>query len=195
LFWLRVCCGVTVNITGIENVPKTPVVVISNHQSEWETIFLYYLAAPVCPILKKELLNIPFWGWAMRLQKPIAIDRKKPHEALRSLLIQGKDRIQNLRLSVVIFPEGTRTQPGSVRKFTRGGATLAKETETPILPIAHDAGYCWPPRQITKYPGEINICIGNLVYAGEQSPKEITEGIEEWVRTTLAVSVVQGTRL
>ena len=114
LVWLRITCGIRYEIEGMENIPNHPVVVLSTHQSAWETIFLYYAMSPVCPILKKELLKIPFWGWAMSLQKPIAIDRSKPREAGRSLLLQGKARLGE-GMSVVIFPEGTRSPAGTIK--------------------------------------------------------------------------------
>ena len=121
-WWLRLVCGVRYDIQGAEHIPKdTPVVVLSTHQSAWETIFLYDAVLPVCPILKKELLNIPFWGWAMRLQKPIAIDRSKPREAGRSLLRQGTQRLTD-GLNIVIFPEGSRSPAGEVKALSRGGA-------------------------------------------------------------------------
>ena len=91
---LRLCCGVRYVVHGLENLPNAPAIILANHQSSWETILFYKLIYPVSPILKKELTQIPFWGWSMRLLKPIAIDRSKPREAGRSLLIQGVDRIQ-----------------------------------------------------------------------------------------------------
>src|SRR3989338_4780046 len=112
LIWLRLTCGIRYEIEGMENIPDHPVVTLSTHQSAWETIFLYYAVSPVCPILKKELLSIPFWGWAMSMQRPIAIDRSKPREAGKTLLVEGRARLQE-GLSVVIFPEGTRSPAGT----------------------------------------------------------------------------------
>ena len=123
LGWLRLCCAVKYVVYGLENLPNKPAIILANHQSSWETILFYKLIFPVSPILKKELTRIPFWGWSMRLLKPIAIDRSKPREAGRSLLVQGVDRIQNGN-SVIIFPEGSRSKYGSVKRFSRGGAKL-----------------------------------------------------------------------
>ena len=119
LNWLRLTCGVRYEIVGLENLPSTPTVFLANHQSSWETILFYKLLYPVSPILKKELMRIPFWGWAMRLQNPIAIDRSKPREAGKSLLIQGVDRLEN-GISVIVFPEGTRSAAGTIKRFSRG---------------------------------------------------------------------------
>ncbi|MFM1895672.1 MAG: hypothetical protein RLZZ385_746 [Pseudomonadota bacterium] len=182
MFWFRVTVGVRYEITGLENLTGKPVVVLSNHQSEWETIFLYNLLAPVCPILKRELLNIPFWGWALRLQQPIAIDRSKPHEAGKSILTQGVDRIRR-GMSVIIFPEGSRIKTGKLKKFSRGGAKLAIAAGVPILPVAHNAGYCWPPHRYMKYPGTIRLTVGAPVDTTNGDASELTERVEAWIRS------------
>jgi len=181
LGWLRLCCGVQYVIHGAENLPKSPVVILANHQSSWETILFYKLIFPISPILKKELTEIPFWGWSMRLLKPIAIDRSKPREAGRSLLTQGIDRIQNGN-SVMVFPEGSRSQFGSVRRFSRGGAKLAIAANADIIPIAHNAGYCWPAREFIKRPGVITVVIGERIVAGERDATELTSVVEDWIR-------------
>jgi 1-acyl-sn-glycerol-3-phosphate acyltransferase len=182
LFWLRVTCGIRYQVSGLKNIPKVPVVVLSNHQSTWETIFLYKTFSPVCPILKKELLKIPFWGWAMALQKPIAIDRSRPREAGKYLLTQGKLRLQE-GLSVVIFPEGTRTTIGAIKKFSRGGAQLAVASNAPIIPVVHNAGQCWPPGTFIKFPGTISVLIGEPIHAQGRGSGEVTGEFEVWVRS------------
>lgn len=184
LIWLRICCGVRYRLTGVENLPAEPVVILSNHQSQWETIMFYKLVFPVAPILKRELLNIPFWGWALRLQKPIAIDRSKPREAVKSLLIQGTDRIKR-GYSVIIFPEGTRSKTGAAKRFSRGGARLAVAAGVPIVPIAHNAGACWPPRSFIKHPGLITVTIGAPIATTDKSDAELTATVEAWISAQL----------
>ena len=184
LGWLRLCCGVRYTIIGRQNLPTEPVVILSNHQSQWETILFYKLVFPVAPILKRELLRIPFWGWAMKLQRPIAIDRSNPREAGKSLLIQGVDRIKR-GYSIIIFPEGTRSRPGTMKKFSRGGARLAVAAKAPIIPIAHNAGICWPPRSFLKYPGTITVTIGAPIPTLNRSSDELTEVVESWIREQL----------
>lgn len=181
LLWLRICCGVKYVVHGIENLPKTPAIILANHQSSWETILFYKLVFPVSPILKKELTEIPFWGWSMRLLKPIAIDRSKPREAGRSLLTQGVDRIQNGN-SVIVFPEGSRSKHGSVKRFSRGGAKLAIAADTEIIPIAHNAGYCWPAREFIKRPGLVTVVIGERMELGKRDASELTADVEGWIR-------------
>ncbi len=180
LLWLRLTCGIRYEVEGSEHIPSHPVVVLSTHQSSWETIFLYDAISPVCPILKKELLKIPFWGWAMRLQKPIAIDRSKPREAGRSLLTQGKQRLEE-GLSVVIFPEGSRSPAGQVGAMSRGGAKLAVTANTPALPVIHNAGECWPAHRLMKFPGLIRVRIGEPISVEGQSANDIANRYAEWV--------------
>ncbi|GJM11984.1 MAG: hypothetical protein DHS20C12_03870 [Pseudohongiella sp.] len=168
-------------VHGIENLGKTPAIILANHQSSWETILFYKLVFPVSPILKKELTEIPFWGWSMRLLKPIAIDRSKPREAGRSLLVQGVDRIQRGN-SIIVFPEGSRSNFGTVKRFSRGGAKLAIAADTDIIPIAHNAGYCWPAHRFVKRPGLITVVIGEKIELGERDASELTMDVENWIR-------------
>lgn len=181
LGWLRVSCGVRYQISGREQIPQTPVVILSNHQSSWETILYYGLVYPVSPILKQELMGIPFWGWALRLQKPIAIDRSKPREAGRSLLTQGVERIRQGN-SVIVFPEGTRRETGAIRRFSRGGAKLALAANVPVVPIAHNAGLFWPPRKFIKRPGLVRVVIGEPIQVAGKSADDLTELAEQWIR-------------
>lgn len=186
LLWLRLTCGIRYEIEGMENIPSHPVVTLSTHQSAWETIFLYYAVSPVCPILKKELLSIPFWGWAMSMQRPIAIDRSKPREAGKTLLVEGRARLQE-GLSVVIFPEGTRSPAGTIKPFSRGGAKLAVTAETPVLPVIHNAGFCWPPHTLIKQPGVIKIRFGKLLPVMDRSSTEVTDAFSTWVAENMDV--------
>ena len=185
LGWLQICCGVKYIVYGLENLPNTPAVILANHQSSWETILFYKLVFPVSPILKKELTKIPFWGWSMRLLKPIAIDRSKPRGAGRSVLLQGIDRIQSGN-SIIVFPEGSRSNYGSVKRFSRGGAKLAIAANTSIIPIAHNAGYCWPAHQFIKRPGVVTVVIGEKMELGERDANELTADVEGWIRKKVA---------
>ena len=182
LNWLRLCCGVEYEIIGLEHIPSRAAVFLSNHQSSWETILFYKLIYPLSPILKKELLNIPFWGWALRLTKPIAIDRSKPREAGKSLLTQGVQRLGEGN-SLIVFPEGTRSSPDRLKKFSRSGATLAIAADAPVIPIAHNAGYAWPPRTFIKYPGKVTVEFGAAIDADNLTDLELTQKAEDWIRS------------
>ena len=183
LNWLRFTCGVRYEVVGSENLPEETAVFLANHQSSWETILFYGLIFPNSPILKKELLRIPFWGWSMWLQDPIAIDRSKPREAVKSLLTQGVDRIKNGK-SVIVFPEGSRSPAGLIKRFSRGGAKLAIAAGVPIVPISHNAGDCWPPREFIKRPGFIRVTIGEAISTAGRSASELTDEAENWIRNS-----------
>lgn len=183
LNWLRFTCGVRYEVVGSENLPAETAVFLANHQSSWETILFYGLVFPNSFILKKELLRIPFWGWSMWLQDPIAIDRSKPREAVKSLLTQGVDRIKNGK-SVIVFPEGSRSPAGLIKRFSRGGAKLAVAAGVPIIPISHNAGDCWPPREFIKRPGFIRVTIGEAIGTMGRSASDLTDEAENWIRNS-----------
>lgn len=190
LRWLQIACGVSHRLTGEENLQDGAMVVLANHQSSWETLFFYQLVYPIAPILKKELMLIPFWGWALRLLKPIAIDRSKPRNASRSLMEQGAQRLGE-GFSVIIFPEGTRSPVGTLKRFTRSGAKLAIAANVPVVPVALDAGKCWPPRRILKYPGRIHIDIGPPIQPAGHTSNSLTAAAEHWIRQRLATQSAQ----
>jgi 1-acyl-sn-glycerol-3-phosphate acyltransferase len=184
IWWLKVTCGVRYRIIGIENIPPHPFVLLSNHQSPWETIFLYTYFSPLCATLKRELLRIPFFGWAIALLNPIAIDRSKRIEARQTLLIEGQKRLAD-GISVLVFPEGTRVAPGEERKFSRGGTELAIIAEAIILPVAHNAGTCWPSHKFLKIPGTIDVIIGKPIPAKGRETRELTEEVQAWTHAML----------
>ncbi|HEY0962405.1 MAG TPA: lysophospholipid acyltransferase family protein [Pseudomonadales bacterium] len=188
VWWLKVTCGVRFRVTGAEHVPDGPFVLLSNHQSPWETIFLYYYFVPLCAILKKELLRIPFFGWALATLKPIAIDRSKGRSALNSLMVEGPQRLA-MGLSVLVFPEGTRTEVGEQKKFFPGGAGLAIKAGALVLPVAHNAGLCWPARRFAKRPGLIDVVIGKPIPTAGRESRELTEEVQNWIRQALPQQV------
>jgi 1-acyl-sn-glycerol-3-phosphate acyltransferase len=177
LLWLRVCCSIRVRVEGREHIPAEPCIVFVKHQSTWETLFVQTLFAPQATIVKKELLHIPFFGWAFRLLRPIAIDRSDPRGALRSLINEGKARLEQ-RIWVVLFPEGTRVPPGESRTFQIGGAALAESSGRPVLVVAHNAGEFWPAHQLRKHPGTIRVLIAPPLSTVEKPRKEINAQAE-----------------
>ena len=116
-WFLHISCGIKVEVIGKENLPTEPCVIVSNHQGQWETYSMQYLFHPMCTLLKKELLYIPLWGWAMKMLNPIAINRNKPKEAILQTLEEGSDRLKK-GMYVLLFPEGTRVKAGRVGKLS-----------------------------------------------------------------------------
>jgi len=177
---LALTCGITFRVEGKENLPKTPYVLISNHQSTWETLTLFYIFAPITAVLKKELTFIPLFGWLLYLTRPIVIDRKRRQNALKEILRQGQALIAD-GISVVIFPEGTRVPVNEDRSHFPGGAMLACKAGVPVVPIAHNAGQHWPAHRLDKIPGEITIKIGSAIDTEGRSPKELNQQVENWI--------------
>ncbi len=181
LYMLKLCCGLSYKVEGLENVPKDQAaVILSKHQSAWETIALRQIISPQTAVLKKSLLHIPFGGWALATLKPIAIDRSNQKEALKMLLEQGIARLQE-GMFVLIFPEGTRVAPGAYKKFNAGGAMLAHKSGFPVIPLAHNAGEYWPRNSFLKFPGVINVKIGPLISSQGKATKDIIAEAETWI--------------
>jgi len=185
LWWVRIACGVRYRIRGLESLPTHGCVVISNHQSAWETVFLATLFPQLCILLKRELLRIPFFGWALALMKPIAIDRGNPRAALRQVVDQGRERLAQ-NCSVLIFPEGTRVDHGQKLRFSRSAAQLAIRADAEVVCVAHDAGKCWPARRISKTPGVINVVLSQPMPSSGMDAGRLTQAAQEWIEARLA---------
>lgn len=181
LYMLNLFCGLSYEVEGQENVPSDQAaIILSKHQSAWETIALRQVISPQTAVLKKSLLQIPFGGWALATLRPIAIDRSNQKEALRMLLEQGTERLKE-GLFVLIFPEGTRVKPGDYKKFNAGGAMLGQKSGFPVIPLAHNAGVFWPKNSFLKYPGIIKVKIGPMIMTQNKSTKEINAEAEKWI--------------
>jgi len=182
MWLLRHLNGVRIEVEGRENIPQDRgVVVIANHQSQWETFYLQLLVSPQATILKRELLWVPFFGWGLALLRPIAIDRSKGSQALKTVLRVGKQRLAE-GISVVIYPEGTRQPPGTIGPFSSGGAMLASRAGADVLPVVHNSGDCWPARSLLRLPGTIRLRIGSPIPATGKSLKQVNSETEAWIR-------------
>lgn len=183
VLWMsKVFCGVRYEVEGLEHLNTGQAsIVLSNHQSAWETLALRYIfPSTQAALLKRSLTWFPIWGWALSTLKPIAIDRKKQREALRTLLEKGKLYL-NQGLWVVVFPEGTRTAAGEVKKFSAGGAILAQQSGCPVIPVAHNAGVYWPRYSFLKYPGTIKVKIGPAIESKGRNAAGINAEAESWI--------------
>jgi len=177
----KICCGLTYEVEGLENLPKDQsYIVLSKHQSAWETLALRLFLPMQTTVLKQSLVRIPIGGWALATLKPIAINRENQREALRALVDQGTSRLKE-GMVVVIFPEGTRAAPGEDKKFNAGGAMLAHKSHYPVIPLAHNAGEFWPRYSFLKYPGTIKVKIGPAIETIDKKAKEINSEAETWI--------------
>jgi len=181
-WFLNLTCGIKVNVIGKENLPSGPCVIVSNHQGQWETFSMQYLFHPLCTLLKRELLFIPLWGWAMKMLHPIGINRDKPKQAILQTLEEGSERLKR-GMFVLLFPEGTRVKAGRVGKYARSGFELAKRNNVKVLPLCHNSGDCWPAHKFIKKSGTINLHIGKPFYV--EDSKESAEDVRQWVEEKL----------
>jgi 1-acyl-sn-glycerol-3-phosphate acyltransferase len=176
--------GIRYRVEGRENLPDQPSVVLSKHQSAWETIAFQQIFPPLSFVLKKSLLRIPFFGWGLALFSPIAIDRGAGREALKQLEAQGHERLRD-GFWVLVFPEGTRMATGEKGSYQVGGAWLACKTSAVVVPVAHNAGRCWPKNSFLKYPGEITVVIGPAIATQGRKPNAVLAETEAWIEETM----------
>ncbi len=181
LAWLRLSCGIHGEIRGADNLDLSqPALVLANHQSTWETMFLLAKMPKMSWVIKQELLNIPFFGWGMRQTHPIAIDRSAGSSAMEQILENGKKRMDEGNW-VCLFPEGTRVHPSKKVRFKAGGVKLAIHADRPIYPVAHNAGECWPRDGLLKTPGKITVSIGPRVDVTGKTTEQVMQEVESWI--------------
>jgi 1-acyl-sn-glycerol-3-phosphate acyltransferase len=176
----RMLLGIRWRVEGLEHLPARPAVILSKHQSAWETMAFQIIFPPQVHVLKRELLWIPFFGWGLALMSPIAIDRSRGVAALRAIARRGRERLQQ-GFWVVVFPEGTRVRPGERRPYQLGGAWLASAAGAPVVPVAHNAGLLWPRNAFLKRPGTVTVRIGPSIDAANRDPKTLNDLAEAWI--------------
>lgn len=191
-FWVRAMlgalerlCGLGYTVEGYEHLPVSASIVLMKHSSAWETLAQLELLPRQTWVLKRELIWAPFFGWALWLLKPIAIDRRGGRAAVEQVIAQGRVRLDD-GLWVVIFPEGTRVPFGKTGRFGLSGALLAGATGRPILPVAHDAGRYWPRRGWLKRPGTIRVKIGPPIPTAGRDAREVTAEARAWIERAVA---------
>ena len=180
IWWQKVVCGLRYEVIGRENIPERNGVLLSKHQSAWETFALQLVFPPQTWVLKRILMWIPIFGWALAAADSIAIDRKGGTKALKQVIEKGTQRLKK-GLWVVIFPEGTRTPPGQSGKYNPGGAMLAVRSGYPVVPVAHNAGSYWPRSGWPIKPGVITMVIGQVIKTEGLKPAEVNELATTWI--------------
>lgn len=167
-------------VLGRENIPDRPSVILSKHQSAWETIVLQRIFPWTLFVWKSELKRLPFFGWALAATPMISIDRAGGKESLRQLVEQGRLRLGQ-GYWVIIFPEGTRTPVGTYRRYKPGGAHLAVETGAPVVPVALDSGEFWSRRAFIKFPGTVTVSIGPAIDPTGLTAEEVNARAKAWM--------------
>jgi 1-acyl-sn-glycerol-3-phosphate acyltransferase len=194
--WLRVAiwgartiCGVTYRVQGMDNLPpadrQAPIILLPKHQSAWETLaFPTLMSHPLAYVFKRELLYVPFFGWALARLDMVHIDRSKRSEAWAKVAEQGQ-RILDHGSWIIMFPEGTRTVRGSQGPYKTGGTRLAVATEAPVVPIAVTSARCWPRKSFSLRPGVIDISIAAPMASAGRDPDELMREVETWIEAEM----------
>jgi 1-acyl-sn-glycerol-3-phosphate acyltransferase len=178
-------CGLKVVVEGWENVPDTPSVIMIKHTTALEAYWQVAIFPRTAWVVKRELFWIPVFGWALKLvMAPIGIDRNAGGSAIKQVIEQGTAKLAD-GVWVTIFPEGTRVPPGEAGRYGISGAALAQAAGCLIVPVAHNAGDFWPRRGLRKRPGTVRFRIGPPIDASQQSPKETTRLVQNWIETTM----------
>lgn len=180
LWVVKHVCRIDYRVIGCENLPHKPSIVLAKHQSAWETMAFQEIFPPQVFVLKKELMRVPFFGWALAQWPNISIDRSAGKGALDQLVEQGRARLRE-GFWVIVFPEGTRVAPGKKKRFKAGGAWLAANSGAPVVPVAHNAGEFWRRRAFLKYPGTVTVSIGPAIDPEGLSTDEINARAEAWI--------------
>jgi 1-acyl-sn-glycerol-3-phosphate acyltransferase len=181
----RLICGVKPRVTGMEHLPDSGVILLSKHQSTWETFFYpTVMAHPLAYVFKRELLYIPFFGWAMARMDMIHIDRSKRNEAWSKVAEQGK-RLMDEGHWVIMFPEGTRSPRGQKGTYKAGGTRLACATGRPVVPIAVSSAKCWPRKSFLVRPGVVDVSIGKPISSVGREPDELMREVETWIEAEM----------
>jgi 1-acyl-sn-glycerol-3-phosphate acyltransferase len=181
---LKVFCGITFNVEGQENLNTGTAIILSKHQSTWETLALHSFTPSVHWVFKRELMLIPIFGWALALTDPIAIHRGAGRAAIKQLIDEGMKKLNEGKW-IILFPEGTRTAPGKTHKYKIGGALLAEKSGYPVIPIAHNAGEFWPRHSFIKWPGTISVVIGPAIATRGRNADEINNEVSDWIENTM----------
>jgi len=184
--FLKISCNLDYQIKGKENIPEQASLILSNHQSTWETLAFQHFLPNQLWVLKKELLRVPVFGWGLALISPIAIDRRAGKKAIDQIVEQGEKKLDQGRW-VIVFPEGTRIAPGVDSKYKMGGFIFATRINHPVVPVAHNAGEYWPKHSFIKYPGCITVSIGKPFNAQGMSAEEVKQKAEGWIKQELAL--------
>ena len=184
---LRLICGISYEVDIRGELPKSPSIFISNHQSAWETIAFPSFIPPFMWVLKKELFKIPIFGWCLIVLGHIGIDRKAGAKSIKEINEKGKE-ILGRGYNIVIFPEGTRSAPGELGQFNPGGVSLALNSGVPIVPVIHNAGRLWGRQSFGKESGKISVIIEESIPTEGVSPserKKINQKVREIIEAGL----------
>jgi len=184
----RVLLGIRTRITGMENLPTDKMagaVLLVKHQSTYETFLMpTIMPHPLAFVFKRELIYVPFFGWAMARLDMIHIDRKQRAQAFNKVVAQGK-RLLAQGIWIIMFPEGTRIPRGQKGSYKSGGTRLAVETGAPVIPVAVTSARVWPRKAFVKRPGVVDVSIGKPIPSIGRKPEELMREVEAWIEAEM----------
>ncbi|MFA7678819.1 MAG: lysophospholipid acyltransferase family protein [Pigmentiphaga sp.] len=177
--------GIRWRLIGEENLPEGPAIVLSKHQSAWETMFFAgWMPKDICYVYKRELNWIPFFGWSLAALEMVPINRQRGSESFEQIIRHGRRILDDGRW-LLMFPEGTRTAPGKIGKYKSGGARVAVRLGTQVIPIAHNAGELWPRNAFIKRPGLVTVSIGPVIQTEGLTADQVNQQVETWIETEM----------
>jgi 1-acyl-sn-glycerol-3-phosphate acyltransferase len=184
----RVIMGIRYRISGMEHLPvgqRSPAILLVKHQSTYETFLMpTIMPHPLAYVFKRELLYVPFFGWAMGRLDMIHIDRSQRAQAFNKVVAQGKELLAQ-GVWIIMFPEGTRIPRGQKGTYKTGGTRLAIETGAPVIPIAVTSAKCWPRKAFIKRPGVVDVSIGKPIDSAGREPEELMREVEAWIESEM----------
>jgi 1-acyl-sn-glycerol-3-phosphate acyltransferase len=193
--WLRMAVhsarpliGIQYRISGMEHLPSgrtSPAVLLVKHQSTYETFLMpVIMPHPLAYVFKRELLSIPFFGWAMGRLDMIHIDRSQRAQAFNKVVQQGRELLAQ-GVWVIMFPEGTRIPRGEAGTYKTGGTRLAIETGAPVIPVAVTSAKCWPRKAFIKHAGLVDVSIGRPIPTEGREPDELMQEVARWIEAEM----------
>ncbi len=180
MWGLEFLCGVKYNVQGQENIPEQPCLIVSKHQSTWETFFFAYYLRHVLYVAKRSLAYIPVFGWMISLLGFVMINRNAGRGAIQQISEQARIKIP-LGRWIVIFPEGTRMPVGAEPQYRIGAMKVSADTQIPMLPVAVNSGEFWPRMGFIKWPGTVTVIFGPLIHPGNKTPDELRTEVQTWI--------------
>lgn len=179
---LKWTCGVNYKIEGLEHLPDTGAIVLAKHQSAWETFAIPATLMPrqLCLVFKKELQWVPFFGWALWVLRMVAIDRAKGKDAFEQVTEIAGPRMKS-GAWMMFFPEGTRVPVGYKRRYKTGGSRLAVATNTPVVPVATNAGEYWGRKSFFKKSGTVTLRFGPTISPEGHNADTLMKEVETWI--------------
>jgi len=180
MWGLRLICGVKWEVIGKENIPEQPCLLVSKHQSTWETFFYAHYLTHVLYVAKRSLGYIPVFGWMIVLLGFVMIDRKLGRSALQQMIEQSKQKVA-LKRWVVIFPEGTRMPVGSEPIYRPGAFKVSVQAQIPIMPVAMNSGEFWPRLGFIKWPGTVTVVFGPVIHPENKTAEDLRDEVQTWI--------------